>query len=161
MKTLVLSVEDLKSLPIEMAEMLEKMIDAKEVNLQDLKTRIAALKSADIHYRSDHNVITSRRSSDNLKFSVWQKTEGEQWGNNRGYNYTIKIGRKYITATGEGFRTNESDWDKPNISISAAKLANIVSLLELAENPETDEDDVDQLTIKAVNQFRGLVENEY
>jgi hypothetical protein len=140
MKTIILTKAELDSLPSDVQEKVMKVYNERENTISELKTRIKNLPFREIDYRTDNNDISAEvKGGENLKISLWEKTGGEEWGNCAGSNYTFRLGKKYIRMYIESFATNRMNWDGPTVTLSAAKLAEIIDLLEEAyKSEETD-----------------------
>jgi hypothetical protein len=166
MKTIILTKAELDSLPKEVQEQVMGVYNAHENDLLDLKDRVSKLKFNSISYRDDLNKVDSleKTQEPDILFNIWQKTGERQWVNCSGKKcssfsskkYTVRIGRKYIKINGYYHNTDRPDRDLKEITISADKLEEIISLLEEAER-NTDEVDADQIRKIAINRFKNLV----
>lgn len=163
MKTIILTKNELETLPIEVQEKIMDVYNNRQNEIKTLKERINKLKYKSFSYRDDRNSIedfSELEEKNILVFEIWQKNAGEQWGNCSGNKYSIKLGNKFIKISGYHFCTNQQDFDISEIEISTSKLSEILDLLEEFERNE-NEIDSDKILKIAISRFSNLVENQY
>jgi len=154
MKTLILTKKELDSMPMDVQNKVIEIYNERKTSISELKSRIKNLKYKSIVYRSDIEKIVLNNTNDNiLNFDIWEKTDGEQWGNCFGRKYEIRLGRKYIRVDIEFYRTNSSGSDTSKY-ISELKLSEILDLLE--EAFLSNEVDQNRLSSIAANRLQNL-----
>lgn len=156
MKTLVLTKKELDNLPKEVQDQIMAVCNARKNEISELKSRVNSLKYKSIDYRYDIEKVDRTEGENNLIFDIWQKTDGEQWGNCAGRKYEIRIGKKYIRVDIEFYATNNSGshW---SVYLSSSKLAEILDLLE--ESEKSEEIDADNIISIACYRLKNAVES--
>jgi len=163
MKTLILTKQELDSLPKEVQDQIMNVYNARSSEISELKSRIKSLPFMVVSYRSDHNTIEdTRNDEENLTFRIWEKTAGEEWGNNAGHEFQFRVGRKYIRMDISSWATNRSDYDCGSHYISVSKLSEILDLLEEAySQDEEGEVEKDRLLSIACSRVENLMPSYY
>jgi len=147
-----------RELPVEVQQAIESKINERVESVANLKERTGKLKVNVFRYRTDTNQVTSAKRDDEfyLVFDQYHKTAGEQWGNCAGLEITVKSGAKYINCELEHYRTDEKNYSESK-TILPSKLAEIIDLLELADN-SNDQVDREITQKQAVQQFFLIME---
>jgi transposase len=158
MKTIIMTKGELDKLSPETQKEIFDAYNAREIEISDLKERVKALPFQFIDYRTDTDTIANEKTDDHLTFNCWRKTAGEQWGNSDDFNYTFRIGKKYIRLYME-FSTsdhnNQAGFER-ELGVSVNKFDEILSLVEEAYNSE-DVADKNQLISIAATRVESLV----
>lgn len=159
MKTQIVTNLELDQLSESARTELLSILNNRETLISDLKKRVAKLPFQRISYRDDINEVTSTNADDFLTFRMWEKTAGEQWGNNLGNEHIMKFGSKYIRFE-NSFWNSERNLDHSTGStyISNAKAEELISLVERAFESENDVDR-DKLLFLAGWRIKKLVCN--
>jgi hypothetical protein len=151
-KTQIVTKQELDQLSESARTELFSILEKRETAISSLKTRVAKLPYQRISYRSDINEVGSTKTDDFLTFRVWEKTAGEQWGNNCGNEYIMKFGTKYI-------RFEKSFWNSErNIdhSTGSTYISNSVAeeIVDLAEKAFESDNDIDRDRLLSIAALR-------
>jgi hypothetical protein len=168
MKTLILTKKEIDSLPKEVQDQVMNVYNNRQNEISLLKKRVKELKCNSYNVRDDVNLISITRTGIEaiLYFDIWHKTGGEQWGNCSGRKYEIRIGRKYIRVDIEFYATNNNNSGSiESVYISESKLAEILDLLEEAQNFDKSdvlgEVDFDRVVLIAANRLQSALHSWY
>ena len=131
----------------------------KEESVKVLKKRIGKLPYLFISMRDDQSSIEDLSYAEKLTFRIWEKTEGENWGNSMGTEFVFRIGNKYVRMDMACWSTGNHDFDSWSY-IPISGLSEIVDLLEEAAIEE-DNIDRDKLLLKACSRVQNLEPNRY
>lgn len=140
MNTIILTPNQFKDLSESAKNEIVSIIGLQDRTIAALREKVGRLKYNYFDYRNDIEEITFEHSDGLiLKFDIWRKTAGEEWGNCSGTKIELKIGRKYCRLDIEHYATNARGWDQ-SIDVNLSKVHDIVDILLQAEKEENEVD---------------------
>lgn len=129
---LIIDNENYNALSEECRKEIYQVIDHQVKNLADLKEIIEKLEIKYLAYRSDKNIITYTDSEPSesglIDWYIYEKTCGDEWGNQAGTQFSLHVGRKYISLRYYDHVTNRPDSDDTVVRISLSAAMNIINI---------------------------------